>query len=53
MTPEWVCKRICNLYKSWAVYLDRRLRELGMNSIGQLRGRLDLLDYVSEDGKGI
>lgn len=52
MTPEWICKRICNLYKSWAVYLDRRLRELGMNSIGQLRGRLDLLEYVSEDGKG-
>jgi glutamate synthase domain-containing protein 2/ferredoxin len=51
MTAEWVCGRICNLYKSWAVYMDKRLRELGMNSIGQLRGRWDLLSPMAGDGK--
>lgn len=50
MTPEWVRDRICNLYKSWAVYMEQRLRDLGMDSIRQLRGRWDLLNY-SEDPK--
>ena len=43
MTPEWVCDRICNLYKSWADYFEKRLRQLGMHDIHQLRGRWDLL----------
>ncbi len=48
MTAEWVCARICNLYKSWAVDLEQRLRSLGMTNIRQLRGRWDLLTYTSE-----
>ena len=47
MTPEWVCDRICNLYKSWARYLEHRLRSLGMKNVHQLRGRWDLLEYTS------
>jgi glutamate synthase domain-containing protein 2 len=51
MTSEWVCDRICNLYKSWAADLEKRLQKLGMTSIGQLRGRWDLLSYTSQ-GEG-
>jgi len=48
MTAEWVCDRICNLYKSFAVDMEKRLRSLGMNDIGQLRGRWDLLNYPTD-----
>jgi glutamate synthase domain-containing protein 2 len=48
MTPEWVCDRICNLYKSLAIYMDQRLRSLGMESVHQLRGRWDLLECLPE-----
>ncbi len=48
MTSEWVCDRICNLYKSWATDLEKRLRQLGMTSIRQLRGRWDLLSHTSQ-----
>ncbi len=46
MTPDWVCDRICNLYKSWALTIEERLRALGMHSIRQLRGRWDLLRFI-------
>ncbi len=49
MTPEWVCDRICNLYKSWAIYIEQRLRGLGMNNIRQLRGRWDLLNFMNDE----
>lgn len=52
MTAEWICDRICNLYKSWALYLDHRLRNLGMTSTGQLRGRWDLLSFLPQPGRG-
>jgi glutamate synthase domain-containing protein 2/ferredoxin len=45
MTPEWVCGRICNLYKSLATDMDKRLRRLGMHSVRELRGRRDLLNF--------
>jgi len=45
MTAEWVCNRICNLYKSYATYIEARLRRLGMTDVRQLRGRWDLLTY--------
>jgi glutamate synthase domain-containing protein 2 len=48
MTAEWVCDRICNLYKSWALTIEQRLRALGMNSICQLRGRWDLLNFIED-----
>jgi glutamate synthase domain-containing protein 2/Na+-translocating ferredoxin:NAD+ oxidoreductase RNF subunit RnfB len=43
MTAAWVNDRICNLYKSLALYLEMRLRNLGMEHVGKLRGRWDLL----------
>jgi glutamate synthase domain-containing protein 2 len=51
MTAEWVCDRICNLYKSFALDMEQRLRDLGMNNIAQLRGRWDLLEYADAEGK--
>jgi glutamate synthase domain-containing protein 2 len=47
MTAEWVSDRICNLYKNWALYMEGRLRGLGMDSIQKLRGRWDLLDHAA------
>jgi glutamate synthase domain-containing protein 2/ferredoxin len=43
MTADWVKDRICNMYKSWAATMEKRLRNIGMNNIRQLRGRWDLL----------
>ena len=51
MTADWVCDRICNLYKSMALDIEQRLRDLGMNDIKQLRGRWDLLHDRTETGK--
>jgi glutamate synthase domain-containing protein 2 len=46
LTAEWVRDRIVNLYKSWAGYMESRLRGLGMHSITELRGRRDLLEEI-------
>jgi glutamate synthase domain-containing protein 2 len=51
MTAEWICERIMNLYKSWASHMEKRLRRLGMQSISELRGRRDLLEYVGPVGE--
>jgi len=53
LTSEWVRDRIVNLYRSWAAYMEMRLRALGMRSITELRGRRDLLEYhqPASDGK--
>jgi glutamate synthase domain-containing protein 2/ferredoxin len=48
MTAEWVKDRICNLYKSWAITMETRLRNLGMKNIRQLRGRWDLLSFLPD-----
>jgi glutamate synthase domain-containing protein 2 len=45
MTADWVKGRICNLYKSWAISMESRLRNLGMKSIRELRGRWELLSF--------
>jgi glutamate synthase domain-containing protein 2 len=43
--PEWGAMRIANLYRSFASQLARILRQLGLQDIGQLRGRTDFLSY--------
>jgi glutamate synthase domain-containing protein 2 len=53
MTAPWVCDRICNLYKSFALDMEQRLRGLGMTRIAQLRGRWDLLEYRPEQADQI
>jgi glutamate synthase domain-containing protein 2/ferredoxin len=52
LTPEFVCGRIVNLYRSWAAYLETRLRALGMRSIRELRGRRDLLVLGTRQEEG-
>jgi glutamate synthase domain-containing protein 2 len=47
LTAEWVRDRIVNLYTSWAGHMEKRLRGLGMKSVTELRGRRDLLEYLS------
>jgi glutamate synthase domain-containing protein 2 len=44
--PEWGAQRIINLYSSWSKQWKQILRELGLRSIRELRGRTDLLAYT-------
>lgn len=46
----WGAQRIVNLYRAWAAQLRDLLRNLELRSIGDLRGRTDLLVYL--DGNG-
>jgi glutamate synthase domain-containing protein 2 len=52
VSPEWGAQRISNLYQSYADQLREILRKLGLTSIGQLRGRKDLLRYIGNHGNG-
>ncbi len=49
LSPLLVEARISNLYRAWAAYLRRRLAELGLDRIGALRGRRDLLRLAGEE----
>ncbi len=51
MTSEWVSNRIVNLYASWAGYMEKRLRRLGIGSVAELRGRRDLLEFEGKTGE--
>ncbi|MCI0395905.1 MAG: FMN-binding glutamate synthase family protein [Chloroflexi bacterium] len=46
--PEWGMERISNYYNALSVQLEDILRRLGLTSIGELRGRRDLLVYKGE-----
>ena len=46
MPTEWGAERISNVYAAYAEQLRGILRKLGLKSIGELRGRRDLLKYV-------
>jgi len=48
ISPEWGSKRIINLFKSYAGQLKQILRQLGLSSIRELRGRKDLLVYLGK-----
>jgi glutamate synthase domain-containing protein 2/Na+-translocating ferredoxin:NAD+ oxidoreductase RNF subunit RnfB len=48
LTAEWVRDRIVNMYSSWAKFMRRRLGDLGLRSIRELRGRRDLLEYLAD-----
>lgn len=43
--PEWGAQRISNFYRAIGRQLEDILRRLGLGSIGELRGRRDLLLY--------
>jgi glutamate synthase domain-containing protein 2 len=44
--PEEGSRRIANLYASWLIQLTDILCRLGLRSVGELRGRTDLLVYL-------
>jgi glutamate synthase domain-containing protein 2 len=44
--PSWGAERISNLYGSMKAELEDILRKLGLSSVAELRGRIDLLRYV-------
>ena len=46
MDIEWGTQRIINLYNAWYKELIGILRKFGMRSVGQLRGRTDLLMHL-------
>lgn len=46
--PDWGAMRIQNLYASFKLQLQDILRQLGLHSIQELRGRTDLLLYMSK-----
>ena len=47
MPAEWGAQRISNLYSALSIQLKAILRQLGLTSIRELRGRKDLLRYVA------
>ena len=46
--PDWGAMRLDKLYTSYRWQLEDILRRLGLRSIGELRGRTDLLRYIPE-----
>jgi glutamate synthase domain-containing protein 2 len=48
--PQEGADRIDRLYTSYRDELARLLRRLGLASTAALRGRIDLLQYVTDDG---
>jgi glutamate synthase domain-containing protein 2/ferredoxin len=46
--PDWAAQRIINLYHSWRTRLIEYLDMLGVETLMELRGRTDLLEYVSD-----
>lgn len=48
--PEWGAERISKLYESFEGQLRDILRRLGLQKIGELRGRTDLLSYRGKEG---
>jgi len=48
---EWSSQRIINLYSSWKIQWVELLKKLGLKSICELRGRVDLLTHEDYNGK--
>lgn len=48
---EWAAQKIINLYSSWKIQWIELLKKLGLKSIGELRGRTDLLTHEDYNGK--
>ena len=48
IAPDWGAQRIINLFHAWRAQLIEILQELGMRSILELRGRVDVLEYIDE-----
>jgi glutamate synthase domain-containing protein 2 len=48
--PNWGAERISRLYASYQKQLRNILRRLGLRSVQELRGRMDLLNYREDGG---
>src|SRR6266567_8553406 len=48
--PDWGAERISRLYASFRIQLCDSLRRLGLRSVRELRGRIDLLSYRGKEG---
>jgi glutamate synthase domain-containing protein 2 len=48
--PNWASGRIANMYRAWSEQLRGLLAGLGLPTIRHLRGRTDLLVYLSQNG---
>jgi glutamate synthase domain-containing protein 2 len=48
--PDWGAERISLLYASFQIQLWDILRRLGLRSVRELRGRIDLLSYCRKEG---
>lgn len=46
--PDWAAQRIINLYHSWRMQILDTLDHLGLETLRELRGRTDLLEYIDE-----
>ena len=46
--PDWAAQRIVNLFHSWRNRLIQYLDFLGLETMLELRGRTDLLEYIEE-----
>ncbi|MFC1903945.1 FMN-binding glutamate synthase family protein [Chloroflexota bacterium] len=49
--PDWGAQRLSNLYSAIQLQLQEILRRLGLKSVGELRGRTDLLIYRGKEGQ--
>jgi len=48
--PDWGTQMLDNLYSSYRDQLRDILRRLGLSTVRELRGRMDLLKYTGADG---
>jgi len=48
--PDWGTQRLDNLYSSYRDQLRDILRQLGLSTVRELRGRMDLLKYTGAGG---
>jgi glutamate synthase domain-containing protein 2 len=49
MSLEWAAQRLINLHHAWREQMIEALSRLGMTSIRELRGRSDVLCYLSDE----
>jgi len=49
MSVEWATQRLINMQNAWREQMVEVLARLGMSSIRELRGRSDVLCYLSEE----
>jgi glutamate synthase domain-containing protein 2 len=47
--PDWAVQRLDNLYSAMQYRLRDILRQLGLSSVTELRGRTDLLRYIGKE----